>query len=397
MKGTRVGRQPLSNSPGQLLQLFRTGRVTTRRELREVTQLSRSTVAARIDQLIAAGYLRESGTGSSSGGRPPAILTFDDETPTVLAADLGATHDRIAVTDAGGRILAEEVGESRIASGPEAVLSRLGDRFETLLEKAQRTRDSICGIGIGVPGPVDFEAGVVVRPPIMPGWHGFPVRDVLSSRFDAPVFVDNDANMMALGEQDVVRSDAASLIFVKVGTGIGAGIVVDGEVLRGVDGGAGDIGHIRLRGSTEVCACGATGCLAASASGSAMRRDLRAQGLDVRSSRDIINLVQQGNRSAVSVVRNAGMLLGEVLATAVSLLNPQVLVIGGDLADTGEHLIRAVHEVLLRLTQPLATRRLLVTTSELGDRAGIFGAVATVRNQVFSAEAVDRRLAADGR
>jgi predicted NBD/HSP70 family sugar kinase len=388
-----VPRAAHPNSPGQLLQLFRQGRVATRRELAETTELSRSTVAARVDQLLGAGYLREGGTASSSGGRPPAILTFDDTTPTVLAADLGATHGRVAVTDASGTVLADEVIESRIASGPEAVLSRVGDCFESLLVKAGRPMDSVCGIGIGVPGPVDFTAARVVRPPIMPGWHDFPVRELVGRRFDPPLFLDNDANLMALGEQQVARPDARSLIFVKVGTGIGAGIVVDGDVLRGVDGAEGDIGHVRIRGSTQVCACGAVGCLAASASGGAMVRQLAGQGLDVEFSRDVVALVRAGNAPTMTAVRDASLLVGEVLATAVALLNPEVLVIGGDIAATGEHFLRGVHESLLRRTQPLATRRLTVTTADLGDRAGVGGAVVMVREQVFSADAIDRRLA----
>ncbi|WP_229818357.1 ROK family transcriptional regulator [Streptomyces chromofuscus] len=366
--------------------------MSTRRELGEVTDLSRSTVAARVDELIRAGYLREGGTLSSSGGRPPTTLVFDDETPTVLAADLGATHGRVAVTDASGRILAEHVVESRIDAGPRRTLSRVCDDFEILLERAGRSTASICGIGIGVPGPVDFRAGRVVRPPVMPGWHDFDVRGFVRRRFPVPVLLDNDANMMALGEYDQARSDASSLIFVKVGTGVGSGIVMGGGLLRGVDGAEGDIGHVRVRGITDVCACGATGCLAAGASGSAICRDLRALGIDAGSSRDVVALVRQGNQQALAAVRSAGALLGEVLATVVSLVNPQVLILGGDLAHTGEHFLRSVHEALLARTQPLATRGLIVTMSELGDRVGIAGATAMVREQVFSAGAVDQRL-----
>jgi predicted NBD/HSP70 family sugar kinase len=381
-----------SNSAGHLLQLFRDGRVGTRRELGEITELSRSTVAARIDALVNAGYLSEGGTASSSGGRPPTLLTFDDRTPTVLAADLGVTHGRVAVTDASGEIFAEQVLESRIAAGPQSVLSEVCDRFDALLEKTGRARDSVCGIGIGVPGPVDFETARVVRPPIMPGWHDFDVREVVARRFDAPLYLDNDANMMALGEQHVVFPNEKSVLFVKVGTGLGAGIVVDGGVFRGVDGAAGDIGHVRISGSTALCACGATGCLAASASGTAMTRELRDLGLKAITSRDIVSFVSAGEPAAVSVVRRAGLLVGEVLATAISLINPRVLVIGGDLADSGEHFLRGVHESILQRTQPLATRGLLVTSSVLGDRAGVAGAVVMVRDQVFSPEEVDRRL-----
>jgi predicted NBD/HSP70 family sugar kinase len=182
-------------------------------------------------------------------------------------------------------------------------------------------------------------------------------------------------------------------MYLKVGSGIGAGIIAGGEVFRGADGAAGDIGHVRINGGTAVCACGAVGCLAASASGTAMARELRDQGFAAYTSRDVVSFVARGEPAAVAVVRRSGLLVGEVLATAISLINPRVLVIGGDVADTGEQFLRGVHESLLQRTQPLATGRLVVTTSKLGDRAGVAGAVVMVRDQVFSPESVDRRLA----
>jgi predicted NBD/HSP70 family sugar kinase len=381
----------LPNSAGHLLQLLRSGSVTTRRQLREVTDLSRSTVSSRVDQLIAAGLVREVGTAESSGGRPATILMFDEVGPTILVADIGATHGRVAVTDAGGRVLAEKMMLSRIANGPEPVLTQICDCFDALLTTAGRSADSICGIGIGLPGPVDFNEGLVLRPPLMPGWHKFPIRELVSKRFAAPVLVDNDANLMALGEQHTKYPAAASLVFVKVGTGIGAGLVLNGALVRGAHGAEGHIGHVRLEGSKRACACGATGCLAASASGGAIVRALRAKGLDVSSIPEVLSLVAAGDADAMATVTSAGQQLGDVLATVVALLNPDVLVLGGDLGTT-EHLLQSVHERLLQRSQPLATRHLVVASSELGDRAGIAGAVEMVRGQVFSAAAVDARL-----
>ena len=391
MRQTRAT-QSSANSAGHLLQLIREGRASTRRELGQITDLSRSTVAARLDALVTAGYLRTAGTGTSAGGRPPALLTFDDLTPTVLAADLGVTHGRVAVTNVRGDILAEQVLESRIAAGPESVLTEVCDRFHTLLAKAGRDPETVCGIGIGVPGPVEFDQARVVRPPMMPGWHDYPVRETVARCFPAPLYLDNDANLMALGEHQTNFPDEAELLFVKVGSGIGAAAISRGVLLRGADGAAGDIGHVRMYGSTAACICGAVGCLAASASGTAMARELRDQGFAAFTSRDVISYVAAGEAAAVDVVRRSGLLLGEVLATAISLMNPRVLVLGGDLVGTGEHLLRGVHESLLQRTQPLATGRLMVTPSALGDRAGVVGAVVMVRDQVFSPDEVDRRL-----
>lgn len=382
----------LPNSAGHLLQLLRSGTVSTRRQLREVTDLSRSTVSLRVDQLISAGLVREVGTAMSSGGRPATILTFDEATPTILVADLGATHGRIAVTDAGGRVLAEKVMLSRIANGPELVLTQVCDHFDGLLALAGRSAESICGIGIGLPGPVDFDRGVVLRPPLMPGWHKFPIRRLVGQRYAAPVHVDNDANLMALGEQHSSYPDAASLVFVKVGTGIGSGLVLNGSVLRGAQGAEGHIGHVRLEGSDRACACGATGCLAASASGAAIIVALRAKGVDVSSISEVLALVASGDADARATVTAAGQQLGDVLATVVALLNPDVLVLGGDVGMT-DHLVQSVHQRLLHRSQPLATRELVVTSSKLGDRAGIAGAVEMVRGQVFNAAAVDAKLA----
>jgi predicted NBD/HSP70 family sugar kinase len=356
-----------------------------------VTDLSRSTVTLRVDQLIRAGLVREGGTAISSGGRPATILSFDEVSPTILVADIGATHGRVAVTDAGGRVLAEKVMLSRIVNGPERVLAQVCDYFDELLTLAGRSAASICGIGLGLPGPVDFVEAKVVRPPLMPGWHDVPIRELVGRRFDAPVQVDNDANLMALGEQHSQYPDAASLVFVKVGTGIGAGLVLNGSVLRGAQGAEGHIGHVRLEGSTRPCTCGATGCLAASASGGAIVGELKAKGLGVSSIADVLALVEAGDADATATVTAAGRELGDVLATVVALLNPDVLVLGGDLGTT-EHLLQSVHERLLQRSQPLATRSLVVASSELRDRAGVAGAVEMVRGQVFSADAVDARL-----
>ncbi|MGH3344449.1 MAG: ROK family protein, partial [Carbonactinosporaceae bacterium] len=258
-------------SAGHLLQLVRWGRARTRKELGEVTGLARSTVAQRVDQLVAAGYLRESGPEVSTGGRPPTGLTFDESRYVVLVGDLGPSRGRLAVMDLGGRSLAETAeGAFAIGEGPDTVLVRARHRLHELLTEAGRSPDEVCGVAIGVPGPVEFDAGRVTQPPIMPGWHDFPIRESFAEAFPVPILVDNDANLMALGEYVENWRYCPSVLLVTVGEGIGAGIVIGGDIYRGVDGAAGDIGHVRLYGhEAALCACGATGCLAAVASGAA--------------------------------------------------------------------------------------------------------------------------------
>jgi len=382
-------------SAGHLFELVRTGEANRRRDLQDVTGLSRSTVTSRVDQLLAAGLLHESGLDKGQRGRPSSVLAFNQDYGVVLTADVGATHARVAVCDLAGESLIETAADLKITQGPEAVLRWLEEAWTEQLSSPVLSNRRIVGVGLGVPGPVDYEAGRPVRPPIMPDWDGYPVRERLTDRFGVPTFLDNDANVMALGEFHAAVPGCPSLLFVKVATGIGAGIVVDGHVIRGIHGGSGDIGHIRLDhlNSGRVCSCGARGCLAASVSGGALARRLHEQGRPVSASRDAVKLAGQGDTAAVELLREAGLLIGDVLATSVSLLNPQILMIGGDLHRAQDHFMAALRERLYQRTQPLATRDLRVLTSTLGDRSGIVGAAFMVIEEVFSAESVDRMLA----
>jgi predicted NBD/HSP70 family sugar kinase len=379
-------------SAGHLLWLIRSGRARTRGELQQLTGLSRSTVGQRLDALTAAGYLRESGVEESTGGRPPTVLRFDDRQRVVLAADLGATHARLAVLDLAGRVLADSAANLRIADGPAKVLDWVGEQFRVLLGEAGRERADVCGIGLGVPGPVEFEVGRVRQPPIMPGWDDYPIDEHLQHLTDGPVLVDNDANLMALGEQSVSHPDCPAFVLVKVSTGIGAGVVIDGQVYRGIDGGAGDIGHVRIHGHDDaICMCGSHGCLAAVASGGALARRLTAEGVPTGSSRELVERIGAGAPAAARLARQAGQLVGEVLATVVCLLNPGVLMIAGDLTET--HFVTGVREILYGRALPRATRHLQVVSSTLGAFAGVQGAHAMVVQNVFDPSAVDATLA----
>jgi predicted NBD/HSP70 family sugar kinase len=389
----RGGASGNQNSAGQLLWLVRTGRARTRSELQSYTGLSRSTLVARIDALRAAGYLRSSGVEESTGGRPAELLEFDTDHGVVLVADLGANHARAAVLDVGGTLLHEEHEHIKIGEGPAYVLDWVDAAFGRLLTAAGQSNDRVRGMGVGVPGPVEYDAGVVTEPPIMPGWDGVPIADRLRATWGCPVFVDNDANLMALGEQVAFFPDCPALLLVKVATGIGAGIVIDGRVYRGIDGGAGDIGHIRLASfPDERCECGLYGCLSAVASGLALAQRLTSGGTPTQSGPELIERIREGHGEAVHLAREAGRLVGEVLATVVCLVNPGVLVIAGDLAET--HFVTGVREMLYRYALPRATRHLEVTTSRLGPQSAVTGAHAMVIDEIYSPSAVDAELAA---
>jgi predicted NBD/HSP70 family sugar kinase len=375
-------------SAGELLLLVRTGQATTRKALLTRSGLSRSTLTARLDQLQSAGLLTEGGQEDSTGGRPARQLRFDDRHAVVLAASVDTMHAEAALTDLSGRRLAHREGALRVAEGPEPVLGRIAEWFEAMLAEVGRP---VCGVGISVPGPVEPGQARVSQPPIMPGWDGYPIDDFLGARFGAPVLVDNDANLMALGEHRARYPESRALVVVKVSTGIGAGLVIGGEVYRGVDGGAGDIGHIRLPAYAEArCACGSLGCLAAVASGGALAARLTEQGLPTTSGSGVRDRILAGEPAAVRLAEFAGREVGEVLATLVCVVNPGVLVIAGDLAEP--HFVAGVREVLYRRALPRATQSLHVEIGGTGLALG--GAVAMVVESVFSPAEVDRRLAA---
>ena len=389
---------------GDLLELVRSGRATTRGALQQATGLSRATVGQRLDRLFRAGWLREGAGGpvdSPLGGRPSITLEFDDEHAVVLAADLDTRHARAALLTLTGEILAERAGILVVEDGPDTVLGALGGWFAELLAKADRPARSVCGIGLAVPGPVDSETGRVVQPPIMPGWDGYDIRGRLSRAFaehtdgpaGVPVLVDNDANLMAYGEQRTGYPDCSAFVLVKVSTGIGAGVVVDGSVFRGIDGGAGDIGHIRV-GAEALCRCGSYGCLAAVASGWAVARRLAGAGVEAASGSDVRELLAAGHPEAIGLAREAGRQVGDVLATVVTLLNPGVLMIAGDLAGTP--FITGVRELLYQRALSRSTARLEIVTSRLGERAGLVGAGALVVEHLYAPERVEERLRALG-
>ncbi|BDH03928.1 MULTISPECIES: ROK family protein [Streptomyces] len=402
-KPGRTARGGAQASAGDLLDLVRSGRAVTRGALQQMTGLSRATVGQRLDRLFRAGWLREGAGGpvdSPLGGRPSITLEFDGSHAVVLAADLDTRHARAALLTLTGEILAERAGALVVEDGPEAVLAELGRWFAGLLTETGRPPEAVCGIGLGVPGPVDSETGRVVQPPMMSGWDGYDIRGRLSRAFTehtgagpVPVLVDNDANLMAYGEQRTGHPGCRAFVLVKVSTGIGAGVVVDGAIYRGVDGGAGDLGHIRV-GTEALCRCGSYGCLAAVASGGAVARRLTDAGVPAASGSDVRDLLAAGHPEAAALAREAGRRVGDVLATVVTLLNPGVLMIAGDLAGTP--FLTGVRELLYQRALPRSTAHLDVVTAKLGERAGLIGAGALVVEHLYAPERVEERLSALG-
>lgn len=383
-------RMTSANGPGEILAMIRRGDVSTRAEVGEATGLSRMTVAQRVGSLLAAGLLREEGGAVSTGGRRPALLRFDVDRAVVLAASVDTTHTRVAALNLAGVVLHEQQLTVDIADGPAVVLKCLERAFLDVLAATGTPAGAVEGVGISLPAPIDPHTGRPSQPPIMPGWDAFPVREHIQVVFDVPVVVENDANAMAAGERAAEHPDCSSLCLVKVSTGIGAGVVVDGQVYPGVDGGAGDIGHVRLHGEEALCQCGSRGCLAAVASGRAVAGQLTAKGIAAGHGRDVAELLAAGDPEAQALVREAGRRLGQVMATVVCVLNPAVLVVAGDLASTS--LVSGLREGLYPNSLPRSTRNLEVRLSRLGERAALVGLTRLVVDHVLSPAAVDERV-----
>lgn len=384
-------------SAGHVLDLIRhTPGGMTRAEVLEHTGLSRSTVTARLATLQGAGLVDQGETSSAARGRPPSHFHFRDDNGALLLADAGATSVRVALADLSGITLHEIDIKLDITIGPEAWLDRVQETFDRLMGQAGCDVTFIKGIALALPGPIDFASATVIRPPIMIGWDGYPIRRWFAPRFDCPVIVDNDANAMTLGEYRTVHAERSSMVMVKIGTGIGAGIIAGGAIYRGDAGAAGDIGHIQINppGSSQLprCRCGNLGCVEAYAGGWALLRDLQDVGRDVRTVTDLVDLVGVGDPEVRALTHEAGRTLGIALADAVSLLNPSVVVIGGKLGLAADNLVAGIRELVYARALGLATRQLEIVQSQLGSLAGLTGLASILTDHIFDPALIDARL-----
>ncbi|WP_328594170.1 ROK family protein [Actinomadura macrotermitis] len=366
-------RNPRDDGPAGLVRLVATGRAESRAELARLSGLAPSSVSLRVEQLIAAGLFAEEGAGASRGGRRPRRLRLSREAGVFLAADLGAHHARLAVLDLAGTPIALSELACDIAAGPEATLASVVDSMRALARAHGYGDVPVRGVGLGVPGPVDPATGQVVSPSRMPGWNDFAVRDFVSAHAGAPALVENDANLMAVGEHRHSWPGLDNLMVLKLGTGIGCGVIAGGRLHQG-RGAAGDISHVRILSAATVdCSCGHPDCLEAHASGAALADALAAQGIAVDRPSQIVELVADGVPQATSLVRTAGRLIGDVLTALVNFFNPDALVIGGSLSNA-EPLVATVRGVIYERCLPLATRNLEIATSRAGPDASILGA-----------------------
>ena len=377
-------------SAGQIYALIRERRDVTRTEIGKLTGLSRTAVSARVTALAAQGLVIERELAPSTGGRPASFVTFNADGGVVLSAAIGRSRTRLAVCNLAGDILAATDIDQEPGMGPDDLMPDIVKRLDALLDDSGHRDEKIYGVGLSLPGTVDTARGCSLEAPIMSGWDGVPLPPYFTELTDAPVILDNDANVIALAERRGERQAYDDLLVLKASTGIGAGIIAGGSLQRGAVQAAGEFGHNKTPAAAGVpCRCGDTGCLEAIAGGWAIVRALQADGRSVGHLRDVVELANSGDPDARRMIRDSGRHVGEVLAAAVNLLNPAVLVVAGDMASAYDIFVAGLRETLYGNATALATRVLQVVPSTHGDRSGVIGSATMVLDHVLSPTAID--------
>ncbi len=360
----------------------------SRAELAQQLVLSRAAVTIIINDLLESGILQETESRNGTSGRPPIILEINPAFGYVVGIDMGATHLSIILTDFCAQVIDETQIPYLIDRGPEICLPEVDRQLQGLLAKNNLALTDINAFGVDVPGPIIAEAGIVLAPPIMPGWDRYPIRETLEKNWNRPVALTNDAEAGALGEWAFGAGRGEhDLAYIKVGTGIGAGLLLGGRIYRGATGSAGEIGHLTMVENGPLCNCGNNGCLEALAGGQAIARQgqeavrhgertvLSSMGRpDKITAQDVASAAQRGDLVAQKIVSQAGSHLGVALAGLVNLFNPGMVVVGGGIAQIGDLFLQPVRDAVMRRSLPAAARTVKITTAILGHRSSSIGA-----------------------
>jgi glucokinase-like ROK family protein len=393
-------RNPITNSEKELIDLIRKYGELSKADLITFTGYSRTKITACVDSLLNKKTIIADTSTEYSGGRRSKKYRLNGQMGLVAGVDIGATSIDLGIADFSGKLLIRYSEPASVKDGPIITLGHVCKLMEKLLHESDHSSEKLNGIGIGVPGPVDFSVGTLVSPPIMPGWDRYPIIQTMQQWFPSTnVVVDNDVNVMALGEKyQGAGKGVDNLIFVKIGTGIGAGIICEGKIYRGSSGCAGDIGHIGVNKSGPLCHCGNKGCLEAVAAGPAIaERSLIAARAgkspillkrfetngNILRAEDVGEAVKEGDTLAIEIVRESGQLIGDVLAGLVNFYNPGMIVIGGGVSNLGNLLLSSIRQTVLNRSLPLATRDLHIVFSEIGPDAGVIGAINLAMDYLF--------------
>jgi len=360
----------------------------SRVELARQLRLTRAAVTSIVNDLEALGLVQESGSQGPSG-RKPVDLEINPSSGHVLGIDIGSTHVTVVLSDASARVLREWEEPLDVTRGPQTCLDQTNRIVQTMVREHHLEMNQVGAAGVGVPGPVCKDTGRVVSAPAMPGWENYPVQEVLQDMWHIPVTLSNDAELGALGEwaYGAARGEP-SLVYIKVGHGVGAGLLVDGQIYRGVGGTAGEIGHTTLYEDGPPCICGNRGCLEAIAGGRAVaqrgregvRKGLQTRLADIQpvesiTFRDVIDAARRGDLLSQRILADTGQHLGTAVANLVNLFNPGMVVIGGGISQIGDQLIEPIRQVVQRRSLRAASQTVRISGALLGRRSTSMGAV----------------------
>lgn len=361
----------------------------SRAELARRMGLSRAAVTAIVNDLLGINIVRETHATTTTSGRRPIMLEIEPKHGYVLGVDIGVTHLSLILADLSARVVSETEIPSEISRGPENCLDEVDRRVQALLAQAGLSLQDILSTGVGVPGPIAGDGGIVIAPPIMPGWDNFPIRSDLHKRWGCPVSLNNDAELGALGEWAYgAGREESNLIYVKVGSGVGAGLLLDNHIYRGATGTAGEIGHMTIERDGPMCDCGNRGCLEVLAGGRAIAQQARravlsrqrtqlalVEPLDKITAKDVALAAGRGDLIAQLILSEAGEYLGTAIAGLINLLNPGIVVIGGGVAQAGDLLLEPIRQAVQSRSLKAAVQVVRITSAVLGRRSTSMGAV----------------------
>lgn len=350
--------------------------------------LTRAAVTIIINDLISNGIILNTESRSTASGRPPVALEINPNQGMVAAIDMGAMHLSAALGDFSARILEEIEVPFHVDMGPEEGLQEADNILKELLQKRGLSTADLSAIGVGVPGPVIADKGMVMAPPIMPGWDRFPIRATLEQKWGTAVTLNNDAELGALGEWAYgAGRGEKNLAFIKVGSGIGAGLIINQQLYGGNTGSAGEIGHLTVDENGPLCACGNHGCLEAFAGGHAIasqarklvtsgkRTLLSEKSLDTITARDVAEAARRGDLAAQEIIKRSGTFIGIAIAGLINLINPSAVIIGGGVAQVGDLLTAPIRQAVRERSLRASEHSVRITTAMLGRRSSLMGAL----------------------
>ncbi|MCB9647837.1 MAG: ROK family transcriptional regulator [Deltaproteobacteria bacterium] len=368
---------------GLLLRLLWQAREVSRADLSRSTGLSRSTISAIVADLLDTGLVHEARPGESRGGRKPILLAFNDDAYYLVGVDMGATHVSVVVTNLRAVTRSWATQSIAVRNQPEASLALITRLVDESLARLGADASQVLGIGVSVPSPVDPDRPGRLLPLILPKWRDYDIIEHLGARYDAPVFMDNDANVGALAEVWWGgRREGVDLAFIKVAMGIGAGFVIKGRIHRGRHGTAGEMGHTALDPNGPRCVCGLTGCLNTLVGSDALLARAKAGLVDAPNSLlkgrltvdKLVDAALAGDPTAQEVIGFAGRTLGVGVANLLNLLAPDVVVLGGGLTRAGALLMKPLEETVSNMSLANAVGRTQIEVSQLGERGVALGA-----------------------